>query len=123
MSRGLGHVETAIIDLLKANQHMSSRMLAVFVYQADQELEAGGRSPSRAESSAIRRALASLQRKRLIIKLGHMFRDERCSYATPENAFVIAERYVKHFGNQGLRDHPELAAVYADEISRQARKA
>ena len=123
MSRGIGHVEKTILDLLRSNQHMSSTMLAAFVYQTDEELTAGGRTPSRAESSATRRALASLQRKRLIIKLGHMVRDERCSYATPENAFVVAESYVKCFGTQGLKDHPELLRVYLDHVAPQAPKA
>jgi len=123
MSRGLGRIETAIVDLLKANQHLSSRLLAVFVYQDDETLESGGRPPSRAESSAVRRALASLQRKRMVIKLGHIFRDERCSYATPENAFAMAQRIVKAFGTQGLKHHPELALLYADQISGQAPKA
>lgn len=120
MSRGLGRIETAIIDLLKANQHLSSRLLAVFVYQNDETLESGGRPPSRAESSTVRRALASLQAKQLIIKIGHLFHGERCSYATPENAIKIAQKYVEGFGTQGLSEHPALLRVYVDHVAAKA---
>jgi hypothetical protein len=116
MSKGHGRVERDILELLKLNKDMGAPALAVFVYRTDAELQTGERFATEAERASVRRALANLQKQGLVVKLGHMFRGERCSYANRETAVAIINDGVKKFGKGFLQDRPDLARLYVDSL-------
>jgi hypothetical protein len=116
MSKGHGRVERAVLELLEVNKSMGAPALAVMVYRTDAELQAGEWFASNAERAAVRRALANLQKQGSVVKLGHMLRGERCSYADRENALAIIRNGVKAFGNEFLSDRPKLARLYTDSL-------
>ena len=116
MSKGHGRVERAVLEMLKLNNQMGAPALAAMVYRTDAELQTGERFVSNAERAAVRRALASLQKQGLVVKLGNMFHGERCSYANRENAVAIISNGVKAFGKEFLRDRPDLARLYVDSL-------
>jgi len=125
MSRGFGWLERAVLDLLHRNEHMAAPELAAIAYAADAP-DAPPAAPERvppptaAQQQAVRRALSNLQKRGLVVKLGHLFNGERCSYADREHALLIARKYVRCFGNQALGDHRRLAELYADNIAAEA---
>ncbi len=114
MSKGPGRIERAIVDLLEVNKHMSARALAAMVYQTDDELATGRRPVTAAENAAVRRALSNLQKRGAVVKLGHIFHGERCSYASRAHALVIAAEGGSAFGPGFLKDHPALARLVAE---------
>jgi hypothetical protein len=114
MSKGHGRVERTILELLAQNRTLTAPMMAALIYQPEQiTLE----QVTKAQHASVRRALSNLQKAGKVVKLGHLFRGERYSYASPESALAITTQGVKRFGKSFLRDHPELAQVYATHMS------
>jgi hypothetical protein len=89
MSKGHGHVERSILELLRVNEHLDAPGLAELHYQTSPELPTYRdseelREPTAAELSAVRRALVKLRKQGAVVKLGNVFYGERCSYALAE---------------------------------------
>jgi len=108
MSRGLGRVERDILTLLERNTHLSAPVLSALIYQEPATVS---------QYSAVRRALARLQKRGLVVKLGSLFHGERCSYANRANAAVIAARTARELGESALDYYPQLAQLYAQEMT------
>jgi len=108
MSRGLGRVERDILTLLERNTHLSAPVLSALIYQEPATVS---------QYSAVRRALARLQKRGLVVKLGSLFHGERCSCANRGNATAIVVRMAKSFGNSSLGHHPQLARLHAEEMA------
>jgi hypothetical protein len=117
MSKGPGHVERTIIELLAVNKTMTAPILAAFVYQDEAQLKAGGAPVTASQLASVRRALAKLQKQGQVIKLGHMIRHERCSYASPATARAIIHKGIRAFGSGFLEDRPDLARFYAEPVT------
>ena len=113
MSKGHGRVERAILELLKLNKTMTAPALAAFVYRSGDEIQGSDLYATEAERAAVRRALGSLQKQDLVVKLGNLFQGERCSYADRETAVAIIRNGVQAFGKSFLADHPKFASLYA----------
>src|SRR5271168_1549984 len=122
MGRGPGWLERAILDLLRLNEYLSSPLLAAKAYTAyaphapdpppDEVID-----PTPAQLAGVRRALSRLQKRGLVVKLGHMYPGERCSYADRDHALAIVRKDVQHFGLQSLSHYPRrVQELYADEI-------
>ena len=123
MSRGAGHVERSVLDLLRHNKHMSAPALAALVYLDDATLKAGDWRTTRAQRVSVRRVLVRLQRRGKVFKLGNMFQGERCSYANRENTLNVVRDFVAAFGNQALLNYPEeLRLLYAEDAAMRASK-
>jgi hypothetical protein len=116
MSKGHGRIERAILELLKLNKTMTAPALAAFVYRSDDEIQGGDLYATEAERAAVRRALGSLQKQDLVVKLGNLFQGERCSYAGRETAVAIISDGVKAFGKGFLSDRPDFARLYTDSL-------
>ena len=116
MSKGHGWVERTILELLKVNGAMGAPALATMVYRTDAELQDGEWFATNAERASVRRALANLQKQGLVVKLGNMFRGERCSYADRETAVSIISDGVKAFGKGFLSGRPDFARLYTDSL-------
>ena len=69
MSRGLGRVQQAAMALLSTGKALSAFQLAAVIYGVTAE-PGGKRTLSKAQRSAVRRALASLQRRGLAFQCG-----------------------------------------------------
>jgi hypothetical protein len=108
---------------LRLNEYLSAPLLAAKAYTAyapdpppDEAID-----PTPAQRAAVRRALSRLQKRGLVVKLGHMYPGERCSYADREHALAIVRKDVQHFGLQSVRHYPRrVQELYADEIAREA---
>jgi hypothetical protein len=48
--------------------------------------------PTPAHRAAVRRTLSRLQKRGLVVKLGNMYPDERCSYADREHTLAIVRK-------------------------------
>ena len=90
MSRGLGKVQRSVMDLLSRGGGLTSFDLAAQVYGVVTLPD--GRCPvSNAQRAAVRRALASLQRRGLTFQCGRT-RQARAMWMTREQA----EQHVRH---------------------------
>src|SRR5919199_6391488 len=69
MSRGFGRVQRAVMDVLNAGRAVTSFELAAKVYGTASE-PGGGPCVTKAQRSAVRRALASLQQRGLAFQCG-----------------------------------------------------
>jgi len=107
MSRGHGRIEREILALLAVNRTMTAPILAAFVYQD----EPGSQPITRAQLSAVRRALSKLQKSDEVVKLGNMFQNERCSYASRAKAVEIVEQGYRMMGRSFFEGHPELVRL------------
>lgn len=102
-------VEQGILDALRQVEHMSAPNLARTIYDVDE--------PTPAQRSAVRRALAVLQRNGQVVKLGNLFHGERCSYAVPETALAVLRRLVEGLGPEILAIDKRLARFFAERGS------
>jgi len=111
MSRGPGHVERDILTVLRLNEHVSAPDLAVLVFQDGPNFE----PPTPSQYTSVRRALARLQKRGEVIKLGNMFQNERCSYANRATAVDIIGRGVEAFGRSFFQDRADLLDLWLAE--------
>jgi hypothetical protein len=125
MSRGPGWLERAILDLLRMNAYLSVPLLASKAYSAYAPYAPDpppdiAIDPTRAQEVAVRRTLARLQKRGLVVKLGSLYPGERVSYANPEHALAIIRNDIQHFGLRSLGHYPrQVQELYADEIGRE----
>lgn len=124
MSKGLGAIERAVLEIVEANRRIDALAITCLVFQADgsaKKLDPSIVTP--AQSASVRRALSSLRRKRLIFKLARAYvygyeNKPRELYASRDSAL----EHIRLSGKAGIADKPDLVWLLADQAGRSARK-
>jgi hypothetical protein len=96
MSRGLGRLERAVLEVFKRDPAKLLDSITVTILLHD-------KYATQAQYSATRRALGSLQKKGLLTRLEGSWRFGRSFYALPDAAQAYAERERESMQTRAMR--------------------